>query len=161
MKKLFNSRGSIPIIAIIAGLVAIGGVAAVYNYVMTNESTLAPIIEESKTERAEIAQENGYPALWAEAGLPEYPNGTLTKTREGRNLNDGIQVTLTTSDSNSVIKTFWDNEITSLGFTESPGFPGNEFAIVAQYKNGSRSLTLQITRIDDGPNNKVYLQYHE
>ncbi len=154
-------KGSVSIIAIIAGIVAIGGVVALVAYVNNNQSDIEVMVDESRAERAEIAQENGYPDLWIEAGLPEYPNGDLTKTREGSNLSDGVQVTVETGDSMSTIETFWDTSIMSFGFTKNPGFPGTDYATLLGYSNGSKSLTVQITKIDEGPNNKIYLQYHE
>lgn len=156
-----NKQGIIPIIAIIAGLLAIGGIAGVYTYVMNNQSTLEPAVEEARAERAADAQQNGYPDLWAEAGLPEYPNGTLTKIREGRHLADGVQVTFETTDPMATIKSFWDAELGALGLTEANTLPGNDYALLTRYTNGNKSLSLQITRIGESAEYKVYMQYHE
>ena len=161
MKNQINNRGIIPIIAIIAGLVALGGVGAVLFYIQNNQATLEPAVEEARQERAEMAQENGYPSLWADAGLPEYPNGDLTKTRQGRNLSEGAQVTLETSDSMSDVILFWDSEMASLGFTSPAGMPGNEYATMKRYENGSKILTLQVTKIGETTNNKMHLMYRE
>lgn len=160
MSYVPNKKGLIPIIAIIAGLLALGGIGAVYLYVMSNQATLEPAVEEAREERAAEAQANGYPDLWAVAGLPEYPNGELTKTRQGRDLSEGAQVTVETSDAMATVTSFWDGEMASRGFTQS-GFPGNEFATMVRYENGSKLMTLQFTKIGDGPNNKMLLIYRE
>jgi hypothetical protein len=156
-----QTQGSVPIIAIIAGLVALGGVGLVLSYIMNNEPTLAPIVEEVKDERAAQAQEDGYPSLWIEAGLPQYPNGSLTKTRQGRDLADGVQVTLETTDAFSAVASYLDTEMSSLGFAVQPGFAGTEYATMIRYASGPKILSVTMTKIGEGPMNKIHFQYQE
>ena len=160
-QKNIYTRGVIPIIAIIAGLVALGGAGAVLTYIMNNEATLRPAVEEARSERAAQAQAYGYPSLWVGAGLPEYSNGSLTKTREGRNLNEGVQVTIETSDPMLTVTSFWKDEMIGRGFSVAPGFPGTEYATMITYKSGTKTLKLTITKIGEGPNNKIHAVYAE
>ena len=158
--KTMNNRGIIPIIAIIAGVMAVGGVLGLLAYLMNNEPTLSTAVNEARTERAQQAQISGYPSLWVSAGLPQYSNATLTKTRQGSNLSEGVQVTLETSDQMSAIISYWNTQMSNRGFTQS-GFPGTEYATMVRYTNGTKLLTLQVTKIGSGSNNKIHANYHE
>ena len=160
MKKNIYPQASVSFVAIIIGFFVIGGASAAIIYVMNNQGVIGSEVDEVQEERAEQAQEDGYPSLWMAAGLPEYPNGELTKTREGNDLIDGVQVTIETSDSMETVTLFWDSEMTSRGFI-SAGFPGTEYATLVQYSTGTKIMSLQVTKIDDGPMNQIHIQYHE
>jgi len=163
MKNLFkNQRGAAAIVWIIVALFAVGGGAAVMSYVNNNQAGIQQQVDEAEQEQT--AQDTGeYPNLWTEANMPEYPNGTVTKSREGRNLEDGVQVTFETSDDIATIKAFYDLEMSNREFDPPSSLPGasTEYASYAQYTRGSALFTLSITRIGESTNYKVLVKYVE
>ena len=140
IKYASYTRGLAPIL-IFVGIFALGGIVA--------------------GDAAAQEQSDGYPSLYIQSGMPKYPNGTLTKTRQGRNLSEGAQVTIETSDSMTTIKGFFDSELANRGLTDTMGLPVNEFSTMAIYKDGSKRFSLTITRIGNGPNYKIQISYRE
>jgi len=134
------ARGLAPIL-IIVGIFALGGIVA--GKVVAQE------------------QSDVYPSLYILSGMPQYPKGTVTKTRQGRNLSEGAQVTIETSDSMTTIKGFFDSELANRGLTNTMGLPVNEFSTMAIYKDGPKRFSLTITRIGNGPNYKIQINYRE
>lgn len=163
MKNLLkNQRGAVAIVWIIVALFVVGGGVAVMSYVNNNQAGIQQQVDEAEQEQA--AQNTGeYPGLWAEANMPEYPNGNVAKSREGRNLEDGVQVTFETSDDIATIKAFYDLEMSNRGFDPPSSLPGasTEYASYAQYTRGSAQFTLSITRIGESTNYKVLVKYVE
>lgn len=94
--------------------------------------------------------------------MPEHPNGAITKKGEGRDLNDGVQVTLTTSDTKGTVKAFYDTEMTNrVKGLDLPGTPNPDASTYfGIYEKGSVQFTLQITPDDDGTR-KVLVKYVE
>ncbi len=161
MKKLTYTRGAIPIIAIIAFLIALGGVGAVLMYANSNQAELEGEVADVRAERAQQAQEGGYPSVWVEDGLPEYPGATITKAREGRSHAWGAQITLETTDSLADVKAYFDTEMTARGFVDAFNYPANEFSAMAQYRKGQATLGLQAAKVGDGPKKKITLIYSD
>ena len=129
---------------IILGLFALGGAVAVVSYVQDNQPPT-----------------QDYPSLYLEAGLPHYPNATLTKKRQGDNMADGVQVTLETTDNIETIKSFFDQELGSSGF-DLPIVPGeSDVAYFGIYSQGDKKLNLQITKLEDSSNYKIHVLYSE
>ncbi len=164
-KPLFMSaprRGVLhPVILLIVGIFLVGGAFAAMNYINNNQTELETLVEESEQEyEASIGGE--YPDLYLEAGLPEYPNGTIVKKREGRDLSDGVQVTWETDDSMAAAKGFFDTELGNIGFASQPNaLPLNDYAYLGVYNNGSKRFSLQITLIENTTSYKVHVVYSE
>lgn len=100
-----NNKGFGPLVVIIAVIFVFGGALAVVTFMNNNQAEIEEAVEESQ-EAYEDQLTPGYPDLYTEAGLPEYPNGTITKKREGRDLEDGVQVTIESSDNILTAKAF-------------------------------------------------------
>ena len=130
------------------------------SYVNNNQSDIEQVVNESAVENA-AQTTSDYPALWDEANLPEYPNAELTDKREGRNLGDGVQVTLETTDTISAIKAFYDSELSSRGFSLPATPEPNEFVYFGIYTMGNSQFTLTATKIEGTPNNKIHVKYVE
>jgi hypothetical protein len=154
-----DQKGLAAIVLIIATVFVVAGVSAVVIYINNNQSSIEPQVDQSQQQQqSQLTQD--YPSLWIQAGLPEYPNGTVTKKDEGRNLNDGAQVTFTTSDTKDTVKAFYDTEMANRGF-DLPATPDpSSTTYFGIYKKGSAQFTLQITTDDDGTR-KVLVKYVE
>ncbi|GMR18988.1 MAG: hypothetical protein BMS9Abin34_111 [Patescibacteria group bacterium] len=101
------------------------------------------------------------PNLYTQAGLPVYPNGTVTDSRQGDILQAGVQVTWETSDDMATITSFFDSEMISRGFTSTDVLPGNEFASYAVYTDGNKRFSLTVTKIGETSDNKIHVVYSE
>lgn len=155
-----NEKGVSAIVLIIIAVFVLGGAAAAVYYVQSNQSGIEDAVEEARDEQASQTSDE-LPSLYAQAGLP-VPDGTITKKRQGRDLSDGVQVTWETSDSIVSVKSFFDTEMTSRGFTlPSSNIPVNEFSYLGIYKNGDKQFTLTITKIGDTATKKIHVNYHE
>jgi hypothetical protein len=162
MKNLLeDQRGVAAIVWIIVALFVVGGSVAVMSYVNNNQADIQQQVDEAEQEQ--VAQNTGeYPNLWAEANMPEYPNGNVTKSREGRNLEDGVQVTFETSDDIATIKAFYDLEMPNRGFNLPSSPPAaSEYASFAIYTRGNTQFTLSITKIGESTNYEVLVKYVE
>lgn len=154
-----DQRGSAAIVVIIIAVFVVAGASAAILYINSNKTDIEPQVAQSEQqEQSQLTQD--YPDLWDQAGLPEYPNGSISKKDQGRNLNDGVQVTFTTPDTKDAVKAFYNTEMTGRGF-EIPATPdSNPTTYFGIYKKGSAQLTLQITPNDDGTS-KVLVKYVE
>ncbi len=159
MKKVMYTRGAIPIIAIIAFLVALGGVGAVLMYANSNQTELEGEVAEVREEGAQQAQAGGYPSVWVEENLPQYPGAELTKTREGKSNAWGAQVTFETTDSLADVQSYFVAEMTNRGYASLMSIPANDFSFISQFRNGDAVFNTQGAKIGDGPKKKVILIY--
>ena len=155
-----NEKGVSAVVLIIIAVFVLGGATAAVYYVQSNQSGIEDAVEEARDEQASQTSDE-LPSLYTQAGLP-IPNGTMTKKRQGRDLSDGVQVTWETSDSMANVKSFFDTEMTSRGFTlPSNNVLINEFSYLGIYKNGDKQFALTITKIGDTATNKIHVNYHE
>ncbi len=156
-----NQRGVSTIIAIIVAIFIIGGAAVVVIYINNNQTDIEQVVEESQSDQA-AQTSSDLPSLYTQAGLPEYPNGAITDKREGNDLVDGVQVTWETSDTIETVKSFFDTELTNIGFDlPSSSVPASEYAYFGIYTDESKKFTLQIIKIGETSNNKIHVNYHE
>jgi len=159
MNKIIYTRGAIPIVAIIAGLIALGGVGAVLMYVNSNKSMLEGEVAEVRAERADQAQSGGYPSVWIQDNLPQYPGAKLTKTREGTSNAWGAQVTFETEDSLVDVQAYMITEMTARGYTKLMNLPANGFAFISQFKKGQAVFNAQGAKVGEGTTKKIILIY--
>ncbi len=143
------------IIVIIVIIGALFGAGAMVYYIQSNESTIRPIVEQSRQERAESAQQNGYPSVWDTDDLPKYPNGELKKVRDEMG-----QATIWTNDSPAIVKSYFDTEMTNRGFTSSREVV-NDLVVFKTYKKGPANFTLQATVLKDEEVTKVLMMYNK
>src|SRR5665811_315530 len=102
-----DQEGLAAIVLVIIAVFVIAGTSAAVFYIYNNQSDIEPqVIQAQEQEQSQLTQD--YTDLWTQAGLPEYPNGTITKKREGRDLNDGVQITFTSPDTKDMIKSFYN-----------------------------------------------------
>jgi len=159
MKISRDQEGIAHLVLIIVAIFVVGGIIAVMAYVNSHQSSIQTEVSNSQSQQA--AQNNGaYPDLWAQAGLPEYPNGEVTDKRQGRDLADGVQVTVQTSDSLSVVSSFYETKLGNLGLIKQGNPPANELTYFAIFKNGNKQISLTLTKNDDGTT-KIHGNYHE
>ena len=64
-------------------------------------------VEEAKTS---------YPSLYQEEALPEYPNANIVSASDSGSLEDGIRVTLETSDTVNDASSFYEREMRLAGW---------------------------------------------
>ena len=159
MSKIIYNRGAIPIIAIIAGLIALGGVGAILMYANNNKEMLEGEVADVRAERTTQAQSNGYPSVRVQDNLPQYPEAKLTKTREGTSNAWGAQVTFETDDSLADVQAYLVDEMTSRGYNGLMSIPANGFAFINQFKKGEAVFNAQGAKLGDGPTNKIILIY--
>lgn len=159
MKIINNQKGIAHIVLIIIAIFVVGGAIAAVAYSNSNQSDIQTEVDNSQAQQA--AQNDGsYPDLWAQAGLPEYPNGEVVDKRQGRNLVDGVQVTVQSSDSIADASGFYETKLGDLGLAKQGSPPATELSYFAIFKDGNKQISLTITKNDDGTT-KIHGNYHE
>lgn len=125
IKMKTNQRGFATIVILLAVALVIGGGA--YYVVASGEDNQGNTVDETiaQTTQAQIDAAaaastqllNGgdYPALYEQYNLPQYPGATIVYDgRSNDNLNDGISLSLTTSDPVQTVGTFFANAFANL-----------------------------------------------
>ena len=128
--------------------------AKILQDIQNNKEGIIEKAKESRGKRAEEAQKNGYPEIWINANLPEYPNGKLTKVRASMG-----QITLETNDDLNVVKEFFDKEMKNREFvTEQEA--SSPMVVTTFYKKEKETLHMQAIKNEKQKITKIILAYY-
>ncbi len=119
----------------------------------SNKEAIKKIVDKSRQKRSAEAQKKGYPTLWTNDHLPEYPSGKLLKIRAELG-----QITLETKDDLEKVKKYYDDEMSKLNFSNH-NMVNNDFIFMSSYTNGQKKLRLQATKQKDTGLTKIELKY--
>ena len=107
-----------------------------------------------------IANSLGYPKLYTDANLPQYPGAKLTDTgRQTSSLRDGLKLNLETDDDVQKVSTFFKDEMTKLGWVADkkrrlPAMPVD----LTRFTKDDRYFQITVVRHGDGPT-KITISY--
>ena len=154
-----KQKGFAALILVIVAVFVVGGAIAAVVFINNNQSSIQQEVNESESQQA--AQNDGsYPSLWDQASLPHYAGAEVTDKLQGRNLVDGVQVTLKTTDNLATVSTFYESALPALGLIKQGNPPSNDTTYFAVFKNGNKQFSLTLTTNDDGTI-KIHGNYHE
>ena len=136
---------------IIAGIVLFGGSSK------SGKATIEQKVAESRENRAEKAKADGYPQAWQDAGLPQYSDAELTKTRV---LGKRVMISLESNKSIQEVTDYYKKEMKSLGF-KSDREISNPMISILSYGRGSEIVAVQVTSMKGADAVQIQLTYQD
>lgn len=151
-----NQRGFASIVVLIGIVLVISG--GIYYVVANGDDDQGNPVEEivaqatqdqidEAADRATLLNEGDYPALYQQYNLPEYPGAEITYDgRTADSLQDGISLTLTTSDDVQTVGAYFASALTSLpDWAYTPPNFSNETLFGASAEKADENLHYQFT----------------
>ena len=144
-----NQKGIISVVII--GLVLVLAIGAVVYKVAFNEDGTVDTTNTDTNATNSLsnpdATAEGYPTLYQQYNLPEYPGATLDYDgRTADNLSDGISLRLTTPDDVLDVGAFYASAFASLpGWTYTPPNFSNNILYGATANKANENLRFQLT----------------
>jgi len=120
------------------------------------------LIKKSSPEVNKSTQEikSNYPALYTSANLPIHPNAVVTdRGKQEESLEDGLRLTLASSDSVTSIASYFEKEMGELGWT----IPSQKITIddlyLGSYTKDDLYFQITISKLPDSEESKITIVF--